>query len=307
MASSNLQEFGQTIEWAEESNMNNKTFLAAFLLLALALSATFAQTAKEPAQQAQPAQPAQPAQETLTGSEIVVPEGTVLPIVLTEFLNTQSSQIGDIVYADTTYPIWIQQRLVIPKGSTIRGTLTEVVRPGRIKGKGRIAVRFDDILLPNGVRRELIATFRGMHAGGDETLNRKSETVAGGSNKGDDVGTVVGTTTTGAVLGAVIGNSSRSAGKGAAIGAGAGAAAGIATMLFTRGKDLVINPGTRFDLELLKPMKFAYNETQFSRIQIEEGEQNSREVQQSPPANTNRSRRPLGGIGVPTIPGYPRF
>ncbi len=305
--SSNFQELGQTIEWTEEMNMINKTFLPAFLIVmfaVLAMSAGVSQEPTQPAQptqQAQPAQPAQPPQEILPGAEVVVPEGTVIPIVLTEYLNTQSSQAGDIVYADTTYPVWIQQRLVIPKGSTIRGTLTDVVRPGKIKGKGRIAVRFDDILLPNGVRRELVATFRGMHGPGDETLDRKSESVKGGSNKGDDVGTVVGTTSTGAIIGALIGH-----GKGAAIGAGAGAAGGIATLLFSRGRDLVLNPGTRFDLELLKPMKFAYNETQFSRIQIDEADRSVREVRQAP-ADTNRTRRPLGGIGGPSISPFPRY
>ena len=241
---------------------------------------------------------AQPAQEA--EFEMVVPEGTVIPIVLTAFLNTQSSQVGDILYADTTYPIWIQQRLVIPKGSTIRGTVTEVIRPGKIKGKGHLAVRIDDILLPNGVKRELVVGFRGIHGPGDESLNRKSETVSSGSSKGADVGTVVGTSATGAIIGAI----AEDHGTGAAIGAAAGAAVGLATVLFTRGRDLVLNPGTQFDLELKKPLKFAYNELDFTGYQLNSAQRDARSRPVNPNTrNTGRRTIPLPGFGFP----FPRI
>jgi hypothetical protein len=235
--------------------------------------------------------------------EIVVPEGTVIPIVLTAYLNTKTSQVGDTVYADTTYPIWIQQRLVIPKGSTVRGTVTDVKRPGRIKGKGHLAVRFDDILLPNGITREFIATFRGIHGSGDENIDRKSETVSAGSSKGDDAGTIVGTTTQGAIIGAIADR-----GAGAAIGSGAGAAAGLATVLFTRGRDLVLSPGTQFDLELKRPMKFAFNEIQFTNSQLNDAQREVRTRQSSPDSRgTDLNRRrtfPFPGIGFPRFPLY---
>jgi type IV secretion system protein VirB10 len=242
----------------------------------------------------------EPSQENFPESEMVVPEGTVIPIVLTAYLNTKTSQVGDTMYADTTYPIWIQQRLVIPKGSTIRGPVTEVKRPGRIKGKGYLAVRFDDILLPNGVKRDFIASFRGIHGPGDETVNRKSETVAAGSSNGTDAGTVVGTGAQGAIIGAIADR-----GRGAGIGAGAGAAAGLATVLFTRGRDLVLSPGTQFDLELQKPLKFAYNELDFSNAQLSsaERETRTRSTVRTPPRTVRRTL-PFPGIGIPGIPVY---
>jgi type IV secretion system protein VirB10 len=273
--------------------MNKKIALAMVLVLVFSTSALWAVAPQEPSARQEPAG------ETPQEFEMVVPEGTVIPIVLTAYLNTKSSQIGDTVYADTTYPIWIQQRLIIPKGSTIRGTVTDVIRPGKIKGKGRLAVRFDDILLPNGVKRELIATFRGIHGSGDETLDRKSEKVSGGTTKGDDVGTVVGTTSEGTIIGALIGRN----GTGAGIGAGVGAAAGLATVLFTRGRDLVLSPGTQFDLELKKSMRFAYNELQFTNMQLDGAERDIRTRTAAPNAqgksNGNRPILPFPGIGFP--------
>jgi hypothetical protein len=240
--------------------MNPKCILSALFIALLTASAGYASESRNPAQENRP-------------EEMIVP--------------------------DTNYPVWIRQRLVIPKGSVIRGTITDVVRPGRIRGKGRIAIRFDDILLPNGVKRDLVAAFRGIHGPGDEKLDRSSETVSAGSSGGADVETVVGMSGQGAIIGVIAGR-----GSGAAIGAGAGAAAGIVTMLFTRGRDLVLNPGTQFDLELKQPLKFAFNELEFSNAQLENAR---REIPRNQPVAPQR-RSVLGLPGPMGMPmRFPRF
>ncbi|MEJ2112080.1 MAG: hypothetical protein P8Z37_19665 [Acidobacteriota bacterium] len=265
---------------------------SAFFLLAFLLASMSAAAAQETER------------DSLDDYIVTLPEGTVLPIVLTAYLNTKNNQPGDIVYATTIYPIWHQQKLVIPKGSEIRGTLTEVVRPGRIKGKGRIAIRFDDILLPNGVRRELSATFRGIHGPGEESLDRETESIDGGGSKGEDAKQIAVLTSQGASVGMLAGGlGAGRPGAGAAIGAGAGAAAGIATVLLTRGKDLVLEPGTQFDLELLEPMEFSYYELEFSNTQLDDARESARPA--PPPrsygeSNINSGRPGLfPGIGFP--------
>ncbi len=257
--------------------MKNKKFLVSYALLAMV--AAGASGAISFARQDQE----KPREAVTVDPEIVVPEGTVLSVLLNSFLNTRSTQVGDHFYADVAYPIWLQQRLIIPKGSTVRGTVTEVVRPGRVKGKGRLAVRIEDILLPNGVRRDLNASFRGIHGPGAEKIDRRSETVEAGSSKGTDAGQVLGTTSQGAIIGAISGG-----GRGAGIGAGAGAAVGLATVLFSRGQDLVLEPGTEFELELKQPLKFAYGELDFSNAQL----------------NSARTTRPRSGGGRATRPPY---
>ena len=231
---------------------------------------------------------------------ITVPEGTIIPIAIADYLNTRNSQVGDVFYAETVYPIWVQQTLIIPKGSNIRGTVTEVVRPGRIKGKGRLTVRFDDVLLPNGVRRTLSAVFRGIHGPGDETVDRRSESVEGSSSAGEDMGTIIGQTSSGAVLGTVIGAGAGNIGTGAAIGAGVGAVAGLAQVLFSRGRDLVINPGTRFDLEVRQPMMFALIELEFTDAQIDRAERDFRRNSAGMPSHRSfdpQVKRPRAGRG----------
>jgi hypothetical protein len=260
--------------------MKIKKVLIVFLLLAFTLSTSWMGMSQESEEPASPA----------SMEEFILPEGTVIPIILSDHLNTRSSQVGDVFYADTTYPIWHQQKLVIPKGSNIRGTITEIVRPGRIKGKGRLTVRFDDVLLPNGVKHDLPATFRGIHGSGDEHLDRKTETVTNDGNKTDDLDTIIGTTSQGTLIGAIV-----KGGTGAIVGAGIGAAAGTAITLLTRGRDLVITPGTRFDLQLKHPMKFARNELEFTNSQIEGAQRDMRQhpAQYSAPSNSRGNTKPF--------------
>lgn len=258
--------------------MNRNLILYIFLIITLPSSVMCAGGSQEP-------------EKNVQQEELIVPEGTIIPIVLTAYLNTRNSQVGDRVYADTTYPIWIQQQLVIPKGSTIRGTVTEVTRPGRFSGKGKLAIRFDDILLPNGIRHDLAASFRGIHGPGNEKIDRKSETVdAGGEGaSAADIGTVVGTSAQGSIIGAVAGRS----GTGAILGAGAGAVGGLVTVLFTKNRHLVINPGTQFDLELKRPLKFYYNEIMFTDSELNSVQQRARPS--APPRN--RQTPNWGGRG----------
>ncbi len=194
--------------------------------------------------------------------EITIPAGTVIPISLSTYLNTRNSQPGDAFHAETVFPVWINQTLVIPRGTLVRGTVTEVVRPGRVKGKGRLAIRIDSVILANGVSRSLVASFRGIHGPGAEKLDRSRESVEMDSSRGADVGVMAGTTGQGAIIGAIADR-----GTGAAIGAGAGAAAGLLTVLFSRGPDLVLAPGTEFDIELKQPVRFAYGEIGYNTDQ----------------------------------------
>jgi hypothetical protein len=263
--------------------MKKHRYVAPAILLLFLFSAT-----SWPAQEAQ-----QPVKETQADPELLVPAVTMIPIALSAYLNTRSSQVGDTFYADTVYPIWVQQRLVIPRGSTIKGTVTEVARPGRIKGKGRLALRIESILLPNGVNRNLIAVFHGMHGPGNEKMDRKSETIEMSGSKGEDAGTIMGNTGEGAMIGAISGG-----GKGAGIGAGAGAAVGLATVLFTRGRDLVLDPGTQFDLELKQPLKFAYAEVDFTNSELNSARSVTNpprypQRQSGQPANYPRRRLPI--------------
>jgi hypothetical protein len=178
---------------------------------------------------------------------VVVPAGTVIPITLTTRITTKNARDGDGIYGKTAFPITVDNKVVIPEGSFVRGKITEVKRPGRVKGKGELTLNFQTLVLPSGVTVPIYTSLGGAGGAG----SRKGEaTVEGDSSKGEDAKTVGTTAATGAIIGGIGGH-----GKGAGIGGAGGAAVGTAAVLLSRGQDLVIEPGTTIEIVLDRPLE----------------------------------------------------
>ena len=178
---------------------------------------------------------------------VVVAAGTVIPVTLTSRINTKNAKDGDGVYGKTTFPITINNKIVIPEGSFVRGKVTEVRRPGRVKGKAELTLNFQTLVLPSGITVPIYTSLGGVGGAGE----RKGEaTVQGDSSKGEDAKTVGTTAAQGALIGVIADR-----GRGAAVGGGVGAAAGAAAVLLTRGKDLVLEPGTTIEIVLDRPVE----------------------------------------------------
>ncbi len=191
-------------------------------------------------------------QEKPSISRIVVPAHTLIPLTLKNAINSRTAFVGQAIYCETIYPITVGNRIVIPVGTYVKGSVTEVIKPGRIKGKAQIGVRFESITLPIGTTRPLRATLASYSGSGEEGFKREEGRIEGKSTKGQDAEKVATTTTQGTVIG---GLSSRS-GKGAAVGALSGGVAGLVLVLATRGEHVVLPPGTNFELELSSPLNF---------------------------------------------------
>lgn len=236
------------------------------------------------------------AEEAATQAENVfeVPVGTHIPLSLINSVSTRSASPGDRVYLETTFPIFSNGKIVIPPGSYVLGTITSSKRPGRVKGKGEMHLRFDSITLPNGVTRDFRARVGGLDGGLREGLDRNEGTVKGDSSKGSDAMTTVGTTVAGGQVGALGGLAAGSAGRGAGIGLAAGAAAGLATVLLTRGPDVVLPSGTNLELVTDRVLQFTADEIKF------EGQMQRSVVRPAPAPEVNQPssrRRGIGGIG----------
>src|SRR5438874_11537768 len=89
--------------------------------------------------------------------DFVVEPGSKIPLSLINSVSTKHSAEGDRVYLETVFPILVNGKIVIPPGSYVAGTVTQVKRPGRVKGRGELYVRFDSLTLPNGVTRDFRA------------------------------------------------------------------------------------------------------------------------------------------------------
>jgi len=178
---------------------------------------------------------------------VIVPAGTVIPITLTSRINTKNAQDGDGVYGRTSFPITVDNKIVIPEGSHVRGKITDLRRGGKVKGKAELTLSFQSLVLPSGVTLEIYTSLRGAGGAGERT---GEATIRGDGSKSDDGKTVGQSAGQGALIGVIAGG-----GKGAAVGGGIGAAAGAAAVLLTRGKDLILEPGTTIEVVLDQPLE----------------------------------------------------
>jgi type IV secretion system protein VirB10 len=195
-----------------------------------------------------------------TQAKIIVPADTTIPLVLKNTISSRTATVGQAIYCETIYPITVGNRIVIPVGSYVKGSVTQVVRPGHVKGKAQIGLRFESITLANGLTRPLRATLSGFAGNGKEGFHPKESKIEGESSKGQDAGRVAETTITGTEIGAITGAASHNVGKGLGIGSAAGAAGGLIWILASRGKDIMLPSGTNLELQLSAPLTFENND-----------------------------------------------
>lgn len=218
------------------------------LLLLLPLTLAFAQEPNAPASNV--ASP--PATEAAANSgTITVPSGTQIPLVLKQAISTRNARPGDAVYAETNFPITMNDKIVIPAGTYVQGRIAEVKRAGRVKGKAEILMHFTTLVFPTGYTTMLPGAVENMPGAEKTHMKGEEGKVEHDSTKGKDAATVASTAATGATIGALAGQSL----KGAGIGGLAGAAGGLGYALLSRGPDVVLPVGTSIQMVLQRPLE----------------------------------------------------
>ena len=161
--------------------------------------------------------------------EVTVPAGTELSIELLNDLSSETATTETPVRGRLRRPVEVEGRTALPAGATLSGVVTDVVRPGRVKGRASLSLRFTNVTVDG--ERSAIST-------GPITVEGE------GDVKGDATKIGVGAGV-GAVVGGILGG-----GDGAAKGAAIGGAAGTGAVLATRGKDVVLASGTTLSTTL---------------------------------------------------------
>jgi len=128
---------------------------------------------------------AQPAAEP-DRKTFLIETGTRIPLSMVNSVSTKTSGEGDRVYLETTFPIAVNGKIVIPAGSYVLGTVTASKRPGKVKGRGEFRLRFDSLMLPNGVTRDFRAQVAGLDGRAAEDLDKKEGTIRSEGSKADD-------------------------------------------------------------------------------------------------------------------------
>jgi len=171
--------------------------------------------ADAPAGAAAPAPPPPPPPRTFT-----LAEGTVLTILTSHALSSDTHTAGETFEATLAEPIVEGDWVVAKEGAPVVGMVVASTKGGRVKGVAEIQVAIREITLTDGQRVR---------------VDTEMATAAAKSEKKKDMGKVAITTGAGAIIGGIAGG-----GKGAAIGAAVGGAGGTAVVMGTRGKPAAI-------------------------------------------------------------------
>ncbi len=172
--------------------------------------------------------------ERLTSKPVTLPEGTVLTVRLGETVSTKRNSAGDRFTATVEEPVEAGGKVVIPKGASVTGTVTEAKPLGKIKGAATLRLVLDSVTVKDSKYDiQTTAVARSVKGKGKRT----AEFGGGGAGAG-------------ALIGAIAGG-----GKGAAIGALVGGGAGLAGGAFTGNKDIVLPAETTLSFKLLKPLE----------------------------------------------------
>jgi type IV secretion system protein VirB10 len=187
-------------------------------------------------------------------AQFTIAQGTHLLLSLTNPVSTKNSKEGDPIYLTTSIPIAQDGRIVIPRGSYVRASVSKSKVAGRGGNKGELYIRFDSLTLPNGVSRDFHARLTSA-----DTVNGKVDpdegkiSGTGKNTKPGEVGRDVGIGSMGGVL---IG----SAAGHPITGLGVGAAAGVAAVLLKKNQDVVLPRGTSVEMVLDRDLYYTAEE-----------------------------------------------
>lgn len=163
--------------------------------------------------------------------EVTIPAGTALPVTLETAVGSDISRVEQPVRAHLRSALVVHGERVLPAGAVLLGNVTAARRPGRVKGRGYVALRFNEVETRDG--RERIAT---------RTIGRLAP-----ATKGKDAIEILAPAAGAAVIGRLADGK-----KGAREGAVIGGAAGTGYVLSTRGKEVRLGEGARLIVRLTR-------------------------------------------------------
>jgi hypothetical protein len=188
--------------------------------------------AQRPEERITPDPPRAPEPPRPTFEELVVSRDSVIGVQTENRISSETARVEDRVDARVTRDVRVGDRVAIPSGARVIGTVTQVEKGGKFKELAKLGIRFHTIVMVDGTRLPIST----------ETIMRFGEAPSATAKVG---GGAVG----GAILGAILGGS-----KGAAIGATAGAGAGAAAVQAGDRNAVVLQPGTPLTARILSPV-----------------------------------------------------
>jgi hypothetical protein len=180
----------------------------------------------------EPPHPVEPPRPTF--DELVVARDSVIGLQLDTRVSSDTARVEDRVEAHVSRDVKVGDRVAIPAGAHVIGSVIQVTPGGKFKEQARLGIRFHTIVLGDGTKLPIST----------ETIVRVGDAPGNGS-----AAKIGGGAVGGAILGAILGGA-----KGAAIGATAGAGAGTAAVTASDRSNVVLAAGTPLTPRMLSPV-----------------------------------------------------
>ena len=184
-----------------------------------------------------------------------VPAGTKVLLELRSAVNTKSARPGDGVYLTSSFPVVVGNRVMIPTGVYVQGTVDRVV-PGSRRSKAELDMHFTSIIFPNGSVVEIPGMVDSLPGAKNQKVKDDGEgTIQQDGNKGRNAGeTAKIALPSGAGVGTIGGATSGHPLEGGLAGLAAGAATVGIVALLTRNAEVDIPRGTQVEMVLQRPL-----------------------------------------------------
>ena len=192
----------------------------------------------------------------------VIPAGTKLPLVLKQAISTKNAKEGDAVYAETSFPFVVNDRILIPAGTYIQGKISHVEHPGRMKGRASLLMHFTSMIYPSGYTVMLPGSVENTPGADDKGVKDKEGTIQADSDTGKRIEDAAKGAAVGGTVGSVGGLAAGGL-NGARYGGLAGLAGGAAWALLKHGPDVKLDVGTSLEMEIQRAIP-----VDASRIQV---------------------------------------
>ena len=162
--------------------------------------------------------------------ELELAADSVIGLQVDTAVSTATAEVEDTVQARVTRDVLVGDRVAVPAGTRMLGSVVLVEKGGKLRDGARLGVRFHTLVMDDGLQVPIVT----------ETIYRE-----GRSRGSNSVAKIGGAAVGGAILGAIFGGS-----RGAAIGGSIGAAGGTAAALNGEAEPARLPPGTMLTVRL---------------------------------------------------------
>jgi hypothetical protein len=113
--------------------------------------------------------------EIATSINTPPPPGSFVHVRLMTGLSSATAQKGEEVDAVLSQPLFDGNRLVLPQGSRLKGSVVQVRPARRLSHNGQLRMGFHELVLPDGIEQKVEASLEGVQSGKGQDVKLDSE------------------------------------------------------------------------------------------------------------------------------------